>query len=84
MDFTFINCHLSSRITIDVPSATALALGLDCQQLQLQNAPNTHFSTSQTEQWRIQTEALVTFPIPICLVGIDLVEGWNTNGRGMS
>jgi len=36
MDFTFINCHLSSRITIDVPSATALALGLDCQQLQLQ------------------------------------------------
>ena len=36
MDFSFINCHLSSRITIDVPSATALALGFDYQQLQLQ------------------------------------------------
>ena len=36
MDFTLINCHLSSRITIDVPSATALVLGFDYQQLQLQ------------------------------------------------
>ena len=36
MDFTFINCHLSSSITINVTTATALAMGLDCQQLQLQ------------------------------------------------
>ena len=36
MDFTFINCHLSSSITIDVTTATALAMGLDNQQLQVQ------------------------------------------------
>ena len=36
MDFTFINCHLSSRIPLNVATATALAMGLDCQQLQLQ------------------------------------------------
>ena len=36
VDFTFINCHLSSRITIGVTTATALAMGLDYQQLQLQ------------------------------------------------
>ena len=35
MDFTFINCHLSTRITL-VISATALPIGLNCQQLQLQ------------------------------------------------
>ena len=35
IDFTFINCHLSTRIT-HVISATALAMGLNCQQLQLQ------------------------------------------------
>ena len=33
VDFTFINCHLSSRITINVTTATALAMGLDCQQV---------------------------------------------------
>ena len=36
VDFTFINCHLSSRIPVNVTTATALAMGLDCQQLQLQ------------------------------------------------
>ena len=36
MDFTFINCHLPSSITIDVTTATALAMGLDNQQIQLQ------------------------------------------------
>ena len=35
MDFTFINCHLSTHITL-VTSATALPIGLNCQQLQLQ------------------------------------------------
>ena len=35
MDFTFINCHLSTRITL-VISATALAMCLKCQQLRLQ------------------------------------------------
>ena len=35
VDFMFINCHLSTRITI-VTSATAPAMGLNCQQLQLQ------------------------------------------------
>ena len=35
MDFTFISCRLSTHITL-VTSATALAMGLDYQQLQLQ------------------------------------------------
>ena len=35
VDFMFINCHLSTLITL-VTSATALAMGLNCQQLQLQ------------------------------------------------
>ena len=35
VDFTFINCRQSTRITI-VISATAQAMGLNCQQLQLQ------------------------------------------------
>jgi len=35
MDFMFINCHLSTRIIL-VSSATALAMGLNSQQLQLQ------------------------------------------------
>ena len=33
VDFTFINCHLSSRMTVNVTTATALAMGLDCQQV---------------------------------------------------
>ena len=36
VDFMFINCHLSTSITIVVTSATAPAMGLNCQQLQLQ------------------------------------------------
>ena len=36
LDFMFINCHLSSRITINVTTVTALAMGLNCQQLQPQ------------------------------------------------
>ena len=35
MDFMFINCHLSTQIIL-VTSATALAMGLNSQQLQLQ------------------------------------------------
>ena len=35
VDFMFINCYLSTRITT-ATSATALAKGLNCQQLQLQ------------------------------------------------